>query len=115
MVGHQPAFPGTAPVLVVRTGGDHAIDDEDSAVGSTMAMSPEDAAKLLAKPQETAPPNSLRSTARTSPPNPPPAPPPPPPPDLPRQGTMEMDSVPDSDRGGGTMVLEVNLPDRNRR
>lgn len=114
MVGHQPAFPGTAPVLVVRTSGDHSIDDEDSAV-STMAMSPEDAAKLLAKPQKTAPPNSLRSTARTSPPNPPPAPPPPPPPDLPRQGTVEMASVPDSDRGGGTMVLEVNLPDRNRR
>jgi len=114
MVGHQPAFPGTAPVLVVRTSGDHSIDDEDSAV-STMAMSPEDAAKLLVKPQKTAPPNSLRSTARTSPPNPPPAPPPPPPPDLPRQGTVEMASVPDSDRGGGTMVLEVNLPDRNRR
>jgi hypothetical protein len=115
MPANQPAFQGTAPVLVVRAGGEYAMDDEDSAVGSTMAMSPESAAKLLAKPQKTAPPTSLRSTARTSPPNPPPAPPPPPPADLPRQGTMEMDSVPDSEQGGGTMVLEVNLPDRNRR
>ena len=33
---------------------------------------------------------------------------------LERHGTVEMERVPDSDRGGGTMVLNVNVPGTRR-
>jgi hypothetical protein len=101
--------------LVVRAA--QYEQDDDDVVGSTMAMSPESAAILLARPQKTAPPATEgRAPSKTTPPNPPlPAPPPPFPPELPRHGTLEMDRVPDSELGGGTMVLAVNLPDPKRR
>ncbi len=127
-----PAPPAFGPVVLRPEGAQ--MDDDDS-IGSTMAITPEAAAALIARraPQtEPAPPApvaapapSLRSTGRTRPPAvPPPAPPPPMPPMLApgafgpaqpsgaskegRHGTLEMDSVPDSeDAGGGTMVLQV--------
>ncbi len=117
---HQVPIPNfqsaaNAPVLVVRAA--QYEQDDDDVVGSTMAMSPESAAILLARPQKTAPPATEgRAPSKTTPPNPPlPAPPPPFPPELPRHGTLEMDRVPDSELGGGTMVLAVNLPDPKRR
>lgn len=117
---HQVPIPNfqsaaNAPVLVVRAA--QYEQDDDDVIGSTMAMSPESAAILLARPQKTAPPATEgRAPSKTTPPNPPmPAPPPPFPPELPRHGTLEMDRVPDSELGGGTMVLEVNVPDPKRR
>ncbi len=126
----RPAFPD----LVVRPAGHADIDDDDS-VGSTMAITPEAAAELMARrgaalgqaPQPLPPgpvttPAGHRTPARTRPPTVPlPAPPPPVPPAPPapppfhspatnvtkdgRHGTIEMEPIPDSDTGGGTMVL----------
>ncbi|NUO48585.1 MAG: DUF2169 domain-containing protein [Polyangiaceae bacterium] len=119
--------------VVVRPAGSQDLDDDDS-VGSTMAISPEAAAALIARrgpatepapppapqraPSPTGPPTSQRP--RTRPPDiplPPPPPPMPPamtPPARPasvgkdgRHGTIEMEPVPDSAPGGGTMVLQV--------
>jgi hypothetical protein len=128
----RPAFPD----LVVRPAGHADIDDDDS-VGSTMAITPEAAAELMARrgaalgqapqppaPAPTAAPAATahRTPARTRPPTVPlPAPPPPVPPAPAgpppfhspatnvtkdgRHGTIEMEPIPDSDAGGGTMVL----------
>ncbi len=136
------ASPGFPPPVVVRPAGADDIDDDDS-VGSTMAITPEAAAELMARrspagaPPPPAPPAPIphppspspaglvspqRTPARTRPPTVPlPAPPPPmpPPPVAPaafrppavtpdgRHGTLEMEPVPDSEAGGGTMVLSV--------
>ncbi len=127
-----PQTPG-APNVVVRGTNAFAATDEESG-GSTMAMTPEAAAQLLARkgnspPQPGLPPAPPpmphppgRVGAKTLPPNVPmPAPPPPMPP-MPghgRHGTMEMGRVPDDDEdeGGGTMVLEApqNPPQKPRR
>jgi hypothetical protein len=150
-----PQAPGPSHV-VVRPAGSQDLDDDDS-VGSTMAISPEAAAALIARrapatepapapvppraPSPTGPPISQRPRTRAPdlppPPPPPPippamvprgpgqppgppAPPGPPPPAPPppvgrspeigadgRHGTIEMEPVPDSAAGGGTMVLQV--------
>jgi hypothetical protein len=122
----------TEPALVVRPGGFSEIDEEESA-GSTMAITPEAAAELLARrqsgtepappmatppdplPPAAAPAGAPRSMGRSKPPVvPPPAPPPPIPPAPARHGTIEMESVPDS-AGPGTMVLPSPEDPKPRR
>jgi hypothetical protein len=113
-----PAPPMIAPQradVVVRAAS-YAIEDEDS-VGSTMAITPEAAAELLARraaptaggterphappPPAFEPSPAPRPTKAGAPNLPPPAPPPPVPPvpggsDKGRHGTMEMAKVPDA-------------------
>lgn len=128
-----PAPPPPAPMqaamrkadIVVRPHADSSIGDDEDTSGSTMAITPEAAAQLLARKPGGAPaapmPNSgpmSRGGVKSAPPNLPLPPPPPPlppslgphqamPPGFPsRQGTMEIDPAPDSEEGGGTMVLE---------
>ncbi len=131
----SPAAAAGPGPIVVRPAGADDIDDDDS-VGSTMAISPEAAAALMARrapppdpPAPTAPATQrpARSKAPTIPiPAPPPPIPPavvPPPPRSPeigpdgRHGTIEMEPVPDSEAGGGTMVLQVpdDVARRGRR
>ena len=130
--GNPPLAAPAFPAVVVRPAGGAEIDDDDS-VGSTMAITPEAAAELMARraalTQNTAAPHAAaapapvqRTPAKPRPPAVPlPAPPPPVPPAPPgipafhspatnvtkegRHGTMEMEPIPDSDAGGGTMVL----------
>lgn len=134
----------SSPDLVVRTGPSYDVNDDDS-VGSTMAITPEAAAQLLARtpgggmpaapPAPAHAPATTRQPARTGPPNiPPPAPPPPlPPAPSPappaarplaanatpqgRHGTMEMSRVPDDDDDNetGGGTMIIQAPDAPRR
>lgn len=138
----MPAARLSSPDLIVRAPQPQFDPNDEDSVGSTMAITPEAAAQLLARgnPAQGAPPAQppmQRAPARTGPPNVPmPAPPPPmppvvapapqpparpapiqpPPPPQGRHGTMEMNRVPDADddeTGGGTMIIQA--PDNPRR